>query len=414
MATSRASAFVDKDRLWRRHAAMAAFGAIPGNGVNRAALSAEDIKARRTFVAWGAERGYAAFTDAIGNLFLRRPGRDPAAAPVLTGSHLDSQPRGGRFDGTYGVLAGLEALEALDDTGIVTERPIEVVSWTNEEGSRFQPGTMGSVAFIGLRGPADFATVHDAAGVSFATELARTLAALPEATPRPFGWPVHAFVEAHIEQGPILYDRGETIGAVDSIQGARWFQVELRGETSHAGTAPLAARRDAVQAAVRCIAALNDLMHDPADVLRFTVGRVDVEPNVPNSVASRAAFTIDLRHPEAAVLAARGDRIAEACRAAAGPCAVAVSETLSMPPCRFDAGIVDRIEHHARALGLPVRRMPSGAFHDAGYMAGFCPTAMIFIPCERGISHNEAENATPDDLAAGARVLADVLVDLAG
>ncbi|NYZ12835.1 M20 family metallo-hydrolase [Azospirillum sp. RWY-5-1] len=414
MATSRASAFVDKDRLWRRHAAMAAFGAIPGNGVNRAALSAEDIEARRTFVAWGAERGYAAFTDAIGNLFLRRPGRDPAAAPVLTGSHLDSQPRGGRFDGTYGVLAGLEALEALDDAGIATERPIEVVSWTNEEGSRFQPGTMGSVAFIGLRSPADFADVRDAAGVPFTAELARALAALPQATPRPFGWPVHAFVEAHIEQGPVLYDRGETIGAVDSIQGARWFQVELRGETSHAGTTPLAARRDAVQAAVRCIAGLNDLMHDPADVLRFTVGRVDVEPNVPNSVASRAAFTIDLRHPEATVLAARGERIAEVCRAAAGACAVAVSETLSMPPCRFDAGIVDRVEHHAQALGLPVRRMPSGAFHDAGYMAGFCPTAMIFIPCERGISHNEAENATPDDLAAGARVLAEVLVDLAG
>lgn len=408
------SDFVDADRLWRRHADMARFGAIPGNGVNRAALSDEDIAARRQLVALGAERGYAAFTDAVGNLFLRRPGRDEGAPPVLTGSHLDSQPRGGRFDGTYGVLAGLEALEALDDAGIATERPIEVVSWTNEEGSRFQPGTMGSMAFVGARPPEAFAVVRDAAGVPLPEALARALDALPEVPRRPFGRPLHAYVEAHIEQGPVLWDAGEVIGAVTAIQGARWFQVEIGGETCHAGTTPLAARKDAVQAAVRCIAALNAWMHDPADVLRFTVGRLDVEPNVPNSVASRALFTIDLRHPEAAVLAERGDRIPALCREAAGPCTVEVRETLALPPCRFDAGVVDLVERHAGALGLAARRMPSGAFHDARYLADVCPTGMIFVPCERGVSHNEAENARPEDLAAGARVLADVLADLAG
>src|SRR6185436_2499903 len=198
-----AVARVDQERLWRRHAEMARIGAIPGNGVNRAALSKEDIAARRLLLSWARARGFEVFADPIGNLFVRRPGLDPAALPVMTGSHMDSQPRGGRFDGIYGVLAGLEALEAIDESGVTTRRPIEVVAWTNEEGGRFQPCTMGSAVYAGARGLEEFLDVRDNDGVALGDALRATLAATQEAGSRRFGAPVAAYIEAHIEQGPL-------------------------------------------------------------------------------------------------------------------------------------------------------------------------------------------------------------------
>jgi N-carbamoyl-L-amino-acid hydrolase len=404
---------VNEQRLWQRHAEMAQIGAIPGNGVNRAALSKEDIAARKLLLAWAAKRNYGVSADGIGNLFLRRPGTDASAEPVMTGSHMDSQPRGGRFDGIYGVLAGFEALEAMDETGVVTRRPIEVVAWTNEEGGRFAPCTMGSMIFTGARPLADVLEVTDNDGVKLKDALAATLAATPEVKPRGFKSPAAAYIETHIEQGPLLENAHKSIGVVTGIQGLRWFNVEVFGKTDHAGTTPLALRKDAVRDAIAIINALTELTHDPKDVTRFTVGRMLVTPNSPNSVASHVLFSVDIRHPDPATIKRLGEAVEPLARQAAKFCDVKVTPTLHDDPCVFDADVAGAVEAAAKTLDLPHMRLSSGASHDANYMSRVCPTAMIFVPCEKGISHNEAENATPGDLAAGARVLTAALIELA-
>jgi beta-ureidopropionase / N-carbamoyl-L-amino-acid hydrolase len=404
---------VDEQRLWRRHVEMAQIGAIPGNGVNRAALSKEDIVARKLLLSWAAQRKFTISVDAIGNLFMRRAGTDADAAPVMTGSHMDSQPRGGRFDGIYGVLAGFEALEAMDEAGVTTRRPIEVVAWTNEEGARFAPCTMGSMVFTGARALADVLDVTDNDGVKLRDALAQTLAATPQAAKREFNSPVAAYIEAHIEQGPLLENAHKTIGVVTGIQGLRWFNIEVSGETAHAGTTPLALRRDAVRDAVAIINAIAELAQDPADITRFTVGRMLVTPNSPNSVASHVLFSVDLRHPDPQIVARLGAAVEPLARKAAKFCDVKITPTLHDDPCVFDTDITSAIEAAALELELPHMRLSSGASHDAMYMARVCPAAMIFVPCEKGISHNEAENATPGDLAAGARVLTAALIELA-
>jgi N-carbamoyl-L-amino-acid hydrolase len=404
---------VREDRLWGRLMDMARIGAIPGNGVNRQALTREDIAARRLLIEWAQGRGFKVEVDGIGNLFVRRPGRSPDAPPVLTGSHLDSQPSGGRFDGVYGVLAGLEVLEALEDAGAITERPVVMVAWTNEEGGRFAPGAMGSTVFTGARALEDCLAVRDAHGVSFADALTETLAATPEAEAVAFNFPIAAYVEAHIEQGPRLEAEGMPIGVVTGIQGLRWFEVEVLGESAHAGAAPLRGRQDALQAALSAIRSLNDIMHDETDTVRFTVGRFEVTPNSPNSVASRVLFSIDLRHPDAQTLERLSDAVRPACERAAERCRVRVRETFHRRPCVFDQRVQDTIAESARRLALPAIKMPSGAFHDALFVNDVCPSGMIFVPCEKGISHNPAENAKPEDLAAGARVLAFALAKLA-
>lgn len=412
-ATQDALSRVNEDRLWRRHMEMAEIGAILDSGVNRAAFSGEDIAARKRLVAWARSRGFSVSVDDIGNLFVRRPGLDARAAPVMTGSHMDSQPRGGRFDGIFGVLAGLEALEAIDAAGAETQRPIEVVAWSNEEGGRFAPCTMGSAVFTGARPLTDFLDAKDNEGVVLRDALRSTLAAMPDAAPRAFGAPVAAYVEAHIEQGPRLEMEGKTIGVVTGIQGLRWFDVEVFGETAHAGTTPPAMRRDALREAIAIINALHELTRGADDALRFTVGRLLVTPNSPNSVASHVLFSVDLRHPDLPTIRRLGEAVEPLARQVVQRCEVKVTPTVADDPCIFDHGVVDAIENAANALGLANMRMPSGASHDAMYLARVCPTGMIFVPCERGVSHNEAENAKPSDLAAGARVLTATLLELA-
>jgi beta-ureidopropionase / N-carbamoyl-L-amino-acid hydrolase len=408
-----AVARVDQDRLWRRHVEMAQIGAIPGNGVNRAAFSAEDIRARRLLYSWAQARGFEVTMDAIGNIFVRRPGLDPAAAPVLSGSHMDTQPRGGRFDGIYGVLAALEALEAIDQAGVKVRRAIEVVAWSNEEGGRFGPCTMGSAVHTRARTLEDFLATRDNEGIVLADALKQTLDALPEAGMRDLNTPAAAYIEAHIEQGSLLEGENKTIGVVTGIQGLRWFNVEVFGETAHAGTTPVSGRKDAVRSAVAIINALTELTRDPSDVVRFTVGRMLVTPNSSNSVASHVLFSVDIRHPDLATVQRLADAVEPLSRDAAAACSVKVTPTLADDPCVFDADVIDAIDRAAGDLGLARMRLPSGASHDAMYMARVCPTGMIFVPCEKGISHNEAENATPGDLAAGARVLTAALLDLA-
>jgi N-carbamoyl-L-amino-acid hydrolase len=404
---------VDEARHWARMMEMARFGAIPGDGVNRAALSDLDHQARRLLLSWAAEAGLAASVDPLGNLFLRLEGTEPGLPPILTGSHMDSQPKGGRFDGIWGVLAALEAVQALRASGLVPRRAIEIVAWTNEEGGRFAPGCMGSMAFSGFRPPDAWDDTRDREGLRFADELARLLEAEADIPRRPLGSTPFAYIEPHIEQGPLLEAAGLDIGVVTGIQGSRWFLVEIAGKTDHAGTAPLSLRQDAVQDMLRAIAALNDLMADPTDVLRFTVGRIEVEPNSSNTVADLARFSIDFRHPDAAVLASRGEAIPATIHGALKSCRATVTETFHATPASFDPLVQDSVEDAASALGLKSRRLPSGAFHDAQFLVPLCPTGMIFIPSRAGISHHPAEYSSPAQLANGARVLAQVLARLA-
>lgn len=408
-----ASAKIDETRLWQRHVDMAKLGGLPKGGVNRQALSDEDAASRRLIGSWAAARGYDVYGDPIGNLYIRRAGTENDAPPVLTGSHMDSQPTGGKYDGMYGVLAGFEALEALDDAGIRTKRPVAVIAWMNEEGSRFQPGAMGSAVWAGHYDLGKMLAVEDRAGARLSDALAKTLAAAPCRVVDGFDRRFHAYIEAHIEQGPRLEADRRTIGVVTGIQGSHRYTVDIAGEEAHAGTTPLRVRKDALRSAVAVIEALQRHMHDPADVVRFTVGRFECRPGSPNTVPGQVHFTIDFRHPDAAVLARLGDAVAGVVAASVGPCTAKVARITEVPPTVFDPRIVDLVRAKAAALSLPNMDMPSGAGHDAMHVAAHGPAGMIFVPCERGISHNEAEAATPSDLAAGARVLVDCLEALA-
>lgn len=412
MSVSDAPAAVDEARLWRRHMSLAEIGATAKGGVDRQALSEEEARARALLAEWASELGYAVSVDGISNLFIRREGTDPALAPVLTGSHIDSQPTGGKFDGAYGVLAGIEALQAMDEAGIETARPIETVAWLNEEGSRFAPGMMGSEAFAGLRPFDEIVAVADRGGTSVADDLPRAFAATPDAERRGIGFPVAAFVEAHIEQGPALERAGIPIGVVTGIQGVRRMRVRVTGEEAHAGTTPKSARRDALWEAARMVDALQRRIHRD-DEHRFTVGMMEIRPNVPSVVAAEVLFSIDIRHPDSDTLARLEAEVDGICRNSLVACHVETWTIARAPSIWFDDGVVDTIESAAVDLELGNMRLFSGAGHDARQLSFVCPTGMIFVPCEKGISHNEAENASPADLADGARVLAETLVRLA-
>ena len=412
MNRSLPSAYVDSARLWARHEELGRFGATPGGGVNRQALSQEEIAARSQLLDWASEGGFSTSTDVIANLFIRLEGADPDAAPVVTGSHIDSQPTGGKYDGTFGVLAGLETIEAIVASGLRPLRPIDVIAWTNEEGSRFAPGMMGSEAFAGLRPMSEILAVTDDQGTTVADALAAVFQADPMVESRALGGAVHCFVEAHIEQGPVLERERLTIGAVTGIQGVRRFRVRLMGEVAHAGTTPRAIRRDALLAASRIITALAELTAEPEDVM-FTVGMLRLEPNVPSVVPREAYFSIDLRHPDNDVLSRLANCVAPICERESGTCDVEVKEIARADSLSFPVAMVTHIESAARNLGLEAKRMPSLAGHDARQLHHVCPTGMIFVPCKDGVSHSELESAKPEDLAAGARVLADVVWSLA-
>jgi N-carbamoyl-L-amino-acid hydrolase len=408
------STAVKQDRLWQRHADMAKLGGTPKGGVNRQALSAEDAAARNLLASWAKARGFAVFTDAIGNLFVTRAGTDAAALPVMSGSHMDSQPTGGRFDGMYGVLAAFEALEALEDSGAKTKRPVMAVAWTNEEGSRFQPGAMGSAVFAGAYRLDEMLQQKDWKGVVLRDALAETLKAAPAPMrDGPPGFKVAGYVEAHIEQGPRLENEQKTIGVVTAIQGSRRYIVTIEGEEAHAGTTPRAARKDAYAAATRLAAALYDATMDADDTLRFTIGRVEVSPGSPNTVPGKVTFTIDMRHPDDAILKEREAVIGQLLAAKTKPCTASLERVTNVAPTYFDTAVIDMVRSAATTLKLSNMDMPSGAGHDAMHIAKLCPSGMIFVPCERGISHNEIENAAPADLAAGTKVLVEVLEALA-
>jgi beta-ureidopropionase / N-carbamoyl-L-amino-acid hydrolase len=404
---------IDGHRLWQRLMDLARFGATAKGGVCRLALSGEESETRAALVDWARRIGLRPSTDAAANLFLSLEGREPGLAPLLIGSHIDSQPTGGKFDGAYGVLAALEAAQAIAEAPERPRRTIEVVAWMNEEGSRFAPGMMGSAVFTGKRQLAEILPVRDRAGISVEDALKSVLNAEPDIPRRPLGFPVAGFLEAHIEQGRTLQDLGCSVGVVTGMQGKRTFRVDVMGEESHAGTTPRRARRDALTSAVAMVDALQTATWDANDTVRFTIGMFEVTPNAPSVVPGKVQFSIDLRHDDSAVIERLGNAIAGICDSTRGKCEVAVRELLYDAPLQFPEVMRSRIAGAAERLGISHMRLQSPAGHDARYLHYVCPTGMIFIPCKDGISHNEAESIAPSDASAGARILAETAFELA-
>jgi N-carbamoyl-L-amino-acid hydrolase len=405
---------INGERLWASLMELARIGATAKGGVCRLAASDLDAEARRLFIRWCEEDGCTVTVDRIGNIFARRPGRNPDLPPVMAGSHLDTQPTGGRFDGAYGVMAGLEVVRSLNDLGYETEAPVEIVAWTNEEGSRFSPAMVGSGAFTGVFELEQALATRDnnAPDLNLGGELQR----IGFAGPAPVGGrPVAAYFEAHIEQGPILEAAGLPVGIVTGAQGQRWYEITVTGQEAHAGPTPMPRRRDALVAAARMIDAVNRIGHAHAPYACATVGFVQVSPNSRNTIPGRVFLTVDFRHPEDAVLTAMDRELRDACAAAAASqnLEAVVEEFWYFPPTPFDKVMVGAVREAAKAQGYPHQDIVSGAGHDAVYMARVAPTAMIFVPCVGGISHNEIEDAKPDDLTAGCNVLLNALLETA-
>jgi beta-ureidopropionase / N-carbamoyl-L-amino-acid hydrolase len=395
---------INGERLWSSLMTLAAIGGTQRGGCNRQALTDEDKAGRDLFVSWARSLGCVVSVDEVGNIFAARAGDDASLPPVLMGSHLDTQATGGRFDGVYGVLAGLEVLRTLADQRIATRRPIEVASWTNEEGCRFAPAMLGSGVVAGTYSLNYAYERKDKAGRTFLGELERIgYRGVAPARRRAF----HAMFEAHIEQGPILDESATTIGVVTGIQGAYWLDVTLEGVACHAGPTPMEMRRDPWRAACPIIEGAFALAADHAPWARATVGDVKASPGSRNTVPERLVISVDLRHPDTQVLegmVASFRSLVESV-AARHNIGSGIEQVWHMPPTAFDRRLVDLVESAAGDLGLACQRMVSGAGHDSLHTAQFAPTAMIFVPCAGGLSHNEAEEASPADLVAGANVL---------
>jgi|SRR5580658_425386 N-carbamoyl-L-amino-acid hydrolase len=404
---------IDRERLWSALMETASIGGTAKGGVCRLSLGEFDRQVRVWFVAQCEAVGCTVTIDGMGNIFARRKGRDDTLPPVGFGSHLDTQPTGGKFDGILGVLAGLEILRTLDDAGYETAAPLELVNWTNEEGARFSPSMMGSAVFAGKYRLEDARARSDKDGIT----VGSALDGIGFAGPAPCGGRRYgAFLELHIEQGPLLEASGTEIGIVTGVQGIRWYEVEVTGRDSHAGTTPMSHRRDAFQGAAQVAVALDALArrHGPHAVA--TIGICRVEPGSTNVIPGRVDFTIDLRHPELAVLdtieAALGETIA-AVGAETG-LEFEVTPVQAAAPVRFDPRIIGEIRTAAESCGFSHRDIVSGAGHDAANLASVAPTAMIFVPCRDGLSHNEAESIAPDQAGAGADTLLRAVLALAG
>lgn len=413
IATSIASR-VDRDRLWSRHMEMAKIGATPAGGVHRLAFTPEDTEARRLLLLWASNRGFQCQIDNVANMFIRRAGTSTEAAPVVSGSHIDTQPLGGRFDGIFGILAAFEVLEALEDSGYETRRPIEAVVWSAEEGGgRFDLGRLGSQAYADPTKLANILEQRDRDNITVKAAIAEMMKGLPNLQHRELSSSIAYCVEAHIEQGPELEAQGKTIGVVTAIQGSCSFKVEVIGEAAHAGGAPEKRRKDAVAAAVSMMTCLRNAFFDPHDVLRFTIGRIEVKPNAISVVPAYVEFTLDIRHPDEAVLERVRAQVQKICQENSGPCKVTVTEIRRSKTTQFDGTVTNTILSASQLLDYSHMHIVSGGGHDVSYIAEICPAGMIFIPCWKGISHNEAESADPSDVVAGARVLAETLVALA-
>jgi N-carbamoyl-L-amino-acid hydrolase len=395
---------IDGKRLWDSLMEMARYGATPKGGVRRLTLTDIDRQGREQFRTWCEAAGLTVRVDGMGNMFARRPGRDPKRLPVLMGSHLDSQPSGGKFDGALGVLAGLEVIRSLNDLGITTEAPIELINWTDEEGSRFGHSLMGSGVWAGVYTQDKVEALTDLDGVTVKAALHEIGYAGPEPA-KPF--PADAYFELHIEQGPILEAEGKQIGIVTGAQSQVWYEAVATGRDSHAGTTPPSARRDALVATARIIDRVDQLMRARGELGRGTVGRLQVFPNSCNVIPGEVRFSIEFRHPSDAEVASLAASFPAEAQALAAACGVKLelTELFRIPAQPFDPACVDLVRQGAAQHGYSTREIVSGAGHDAVYVARHVPTAMIFTPCKDGLSHNEEESIEPEEADAGCQVL---------
>jgi N-carbamoyl-L-amino-acid hydrolase len=400
---------INGERLWDSLMSMAGIGATPKGGVRRLTLTEVDKAGRDRFAEWCRALGLTVRVDAIGNMFARREGRDPTRKPVLFGSHLDSQPSGGKFDGALGVIAGLEVMRTLNDLGIVTEAPLELVNWTDEEGSRFGHSLMGSGVWAGVYPQAKAYALQDVEGVTVESALA-SIGYKGEHPAEPF--PADAYFELHIEQGPILEKEGRRIGVVTGAQAQVWWDARIAGQDSHAGTTPPSARKDALVAAARVIALVDSRMRERGDDGRGTVGFLKVLPNSRNVVPGEVAFSVEFRHPDTAQIEHLAETFPAEAQAAVAEtgCMLELQELFRFAAQPFDPDCVALVQAAADRLGLPSRRIVSGAGHDAVYVARRVPAAMIFTPCKDGLSHNEAESIEPEEAEAGCQVLFEAVV----
>ncbi len=396
---------INGDRLWSTIAASAKIGTGPRGGLRRLTLTDEDKAMRDLFASWARDAGYGVTVDQLGNMFVRREGTDASLPPVFIGSHLDTQASGGRFDGILGVLGGLEVLRTLDDLGLKTKRAIEVVNWTNEEGARFYPPMMSSLAFSG-QATVDWANDRmDKDGHRFGDELKRIgyAGAAPVGDRKP-----DSYFELHIEQGPKLDAAGIKVGIVTGGFPTRGMRIEITGETAHVGPTDMALRRNALVAAAHVAVAIDDIGWRYAHAEgKTTAARLDLWPNLPGILSERATLFCDLRHPnpsELEKMVADIDTALPDC-ARRGQCSVEIAERWGFGVMAFDAALIGLIRESAAELGHPTMDIRSQAGHDSYHMATVCPSAMIFTPCKNGISHNEAEDTTLDDTMPGANVL---------
>ena len=409
---------VDGDRLWRSLMELAQVGAYPDErtglrGVNRLALTDADAQGRRLVLGWLREAGMSVRIDPMGNVIARRAGADPDAAPVVTGSHLDSVATAGAFDGCLGVLGGLEVVRTLNERGVSTRRPIDVVVFTEEEGVRFGTDMLGSAVAAGRIALEDAHALADRDALTVGAELRRT--GFAGDGPARFD-PPHAYVECHIEQGPVLAHAGLTVGVVTGVQGISWQHVTITGRAAHAGTTPIELRADAGLAAARIVVKLREMVDSGAyGALRATVGHLAVYPDLTNIVPARAELTVDLRNPDDEQMARAEAALAQYLAGLAGAGVTLTTRRMARTSyVSFDPGIQKAIAAAADDHGLEHLSLLSGAGHDAQEMAAICPTAMVFVRGEYdGISHNPREYSTPEACARGVDVLATTLVRLA-
>ena len=404
---------IDGPRLWDSLMALAQIGATAKGGVCRLTLTDLDKQGRDLVSRWATEAGMTVTIDKIGNGFLRRPGRNDALPPVVTGSHIDTQPTGGKFDGNYGVLAGLEVVRTLNDAGVTTEAPIEVAWWTNEEGSRFVPVMMGSGVFAKAFTLAHAYAAKDSDGKSVQDELERIGYIGAQ---EPGDHPVGCYFETHIEQGPVLEDHDKTIGVVTGVLGIRWYDCMVSGMEAHAGPTPMALRKDALQVAARLMQEVVACAHRHPPHGRGTVGMVKVHPNSRNVIPGQVTFSIDLRNASDALCEAMdADIRAVAARFSADSgLPITITPVSNYPAQPFHPEMIGAVARAADKLGYSNMPVVSGAGHDAVYMARLAPAGMIFIPCKDGISHNEIESATPEHITAGCNVLLHAMLERAG
>jgi beta-ureidopropionase / N-carbamoyl-L-amino-acid hydrolase len=401
---------INPQRLWDTLMETAQFGATPKGGIRRLTLTDEDRCVRDWFRAAAEAIGCTVAIDDLGNMFARRAGRNASLPPICMGSHLDTQPTGGKFDGTLGVLGALEAMRTLHEAGYETNAPIEIVNWTNEEGARFAPPMLASGAFAGAFTPAFALARVDRDGKRFGDELDRIGYRGPEkAGARKLG----AMFELHIEQGPILEDEGCMIGIVTGVQGMRWYEVTVTGQDAHTGATPMHLRRNALLGAARVIDAIDAIAAEFAPHAVATVGLIENRPNSRNVIPGEVFFTIDLRHPDDDVVERMEARMRALVPRILDPLKLTYEEKRiwSAPAVKFAPELVACVRRAAEKAGFATRDIVSGAGHDAAYIARVAPTTMIFVPCRGGISHNEAESTTREQCAAGAQVLLNAVLE---